>query len=509
MGKQMAEKGLIYDFAIEDMSDEGSGIGRIDGLVVFVPGAVAGDRVRARIVKVRKNFAVAELVELIEESPGRRGDICPHQGECGGCSLGALDYAVQLRLKENQVRNKLIRLGGVREPVLAPIIGMRPGDNGGRGCRGYRNKAVMPVSTGGLMTKKGGVQVPVHEPHIGFYRARSHDAVDCADCRIQADTAMAAAEATRRFMSEDHICSYDDRWSKGLMKSMTVRTAFVTGEVMVIYDINGKGVPNAEKLVGYLDEAVYKAGGFLESVVVRNGKTTETLAGKPTIADSIEVGERQLMFEISADSFYQVNHAQMERLYGVVREYCKKALEMLQAGARSGRNSSAETLVLDLYCGIGTIGLCVSDLVGSVHGIEVVKEAVIDANRNATINGIVNATYTCGKAEEILAGGGTAGGAMDAADADIAILDPPRAGCRRELLDAVGKAEIPFIIYVSCDPATLARDIKILGEMGYEPVEATPVDMFPDTGHVETVALLSKLKTKKHIEVELDMDEMI
>ena len=308
---------------------------------------------------------------------------------------------------------------------------------------------------------------------------------------------MAAAEATRRFMDEDHICSYDKRWDKGLLHGMTVRTAFGTGEVMVIYDINGKGIPNAAKLIQYLDDAIYEAGLYddgsdadsgepeswysLESVVIRNGKKTETLAGKSTITDVVEVGGRQLEFEISADSFYQVNHQQMQNLYSVVRDYCGQAV---QASASTGK-----PVILDLYCGIGTIGLCMADMAEHVHGIEIVKQAVLDANRNATVNGIVNATYKCGKAEEIL----HEEEAVKELSPDIAILDPPRAGCKENLLTAIAGAGIRNIIYVSCDPATLARDVKILRDAGYELVEATPVDMFPNTLHVETVCLLSRV----------------
>ena len=322
--------------------------------------------------------------------------------------------------------------------------------------------------------------MPVHEPRIGFSTAKSHEVTDCPDCRLQIGTAMAAAEATRQFMEEDHICSYDDRWDKGLMRQMTVRTAFGTGEVMVIYDIHGKGIPNAAKLVEYLDDAVYEAGGSLESVVIRNDKKTETLAGKDTITDTVAIEDRTLEFEISANSFYQVNHDQMEKLYGIVRGYC----------AAVCAQNSAEPVVLDLYCGTGTIGLCVADIASHVHGIEVVKDAVLDANRNATINGIVNATFTCGKAEELIPQWVAEG--SDVAVADIAILDPPRAGCKPELLHAIAEAAIPHVIYVSCDPATLARDVKLLHEEGYELISAAPVDMFPNAGHVETVALMTK-----------------
>ena len=508
----MMEKGQIVELTIEDISTEGQGIGRAeDGMVVFVQKALPGDRVSVELTKVKKNYAIGRAVELLHVSEFRRDEEwCPYQDQCGGCPYGRLKYSKQLEIKENQVRNRLTRIAGI-EPKMRPIIGMeavsgeeRP-DGFAVGER-YRNKAVMKISTGGLMTKKGGIQVPVHEPRIGFLPPKSHEVTDCRDCRLQIGTAMAAAEATRRFMEEDHICSYDDRWDKGLMKQMTVRTAFGTGEVMVIYDISGKGIPNAAKLVEYLDDAVYEAGGSLESVVIRNGKKTETIAGKNTITDIVVIDDssdggastdempvRELTFEISANSFYQVNHEQMEKLYGIVRQYCASVCSMRESDNVCENDKESGPNVLDLYCGTGTIGLCIADLASHVHGIEIVKDAVIDANRNATINGIVNATFTCGKAEELIPQWAAEG--RKEAQADIAILDPPRAGCKPELLHTIAEASIPAVIYVSCDPATLARDVKLLHEAGYELVEATPVDMFPNSSHVETVALIQKRKS--------------
>ena len=301
-------------------------------------------------------------------------------------------------------------------------------------------------------------------------------------------------------MVEDHITSYDPRWEKGLMRHMIVRTAAGTGQVMVILVINGKAIPNAQKLVEMLDEAIYNVPVYddgpmagvefsLESVVINVNKSKNlegpilgeeciTIAGKPTITEEVS----GMKFEISPLSFYQVNREQMVKLYDKVLEY---------ADLKGGET------VLDLYCGVGTIGLfCAREMEkkaresaaepGQVIGIESIKGAVLDANRNATINGIVNARYVCGKAEEVLP--------KMMVQADVAILDPPRAGCDERLLEAVVKAEPEKIVYVSCDPATLARDIKWLGEHGYEFKEATPCDMFPWTGHVETVCLLSRNK---------------
>ena len=492
------EKGQILELKIEDMSSEGAGIGKADGFAVFVKNTVVGDVVKAELTKVKKNYGFGRVTEVVEASPWRVEPVCEHCDSCGGCTYGHLAYEAQLELKAKQVRDKISRLGGIADPDMEPIIGM---DEPYR----YRNKASMPVSTGGLITLKGGVVKPVHEPRIGFYQAKSHDVVNVDDCLLQSEPAMAAARALRQFMKEDNITSYDPRWEKGLMRHMIVRTAAGTGEVMVVLVINGKGIPNASKLVEMLDEAIYNVPVYedgplagvefnLESVVVNiNKKNTSeilgeeciTIAGKPTIME--EVGG--LQFEISPLSFYQVNREQMVKLYGKAIEYAD-----LQGG---------ET-VLDLYCGVGTIGLfCAAEMnaknpdnPGRVLGIESVKGAVTDANRNAVINGIVNARYVCGKAEEelpkLVKGEDLKDESLKITKADVVILDPPRAGCDEVLLETVVEVAPEKIVYVSCDAATLARDIKFLSHRGYEFVKACPCDMFPHTSHCECVALLQR-----------------
>lgn len=528
------EKGQIVEVKIEDMSNEGQGIGRAGGMVVFVPGAVVGDVVRASITKVKKSYAFSRPVEIVEYSEHRdeTTDCRFLQEGCGGCPLGGLSYEAQLALKERQVREKLHRLAGIDEPLIHPIVGMADDDNDGWGHLRYRNKAQFPVSTGGIITRKGGLVENLGEPSVGFYRRKSHQVVDCEDCLLQSVSAMAAADALRRFMEEDNITAYDPKWDKGLIRHLIVKTAFGTKEVMVVLVINGKGIPNSSKLIEMLDDAIYEVGYSLESVALSikkgsgvkkartekeqlrvmsgeiMGSETVIIAGKPVIRDVIG----GLEFEISPASFYQVNPVQMRRLYDKVREYC--GLGKRSEGSEGAvRPDHAAPVILDLYCGVGTIGLYCADSAEAVVGIESVKEAVIDANRNAVVNGIVNARYICGRAEEVLpacvAKGGAKPGARESlrknagvdeelatliGRADIAILDPPRAGCRPELLQAVAETGIERIVYVSCDPATMARDIKLLTGMGYELTEATPVDMFPWTGHVECVVLMSKVK---------------
>jgi len=495
----------MIELTIEDMSVEGQGIGRTpDGLVVFVEGAVKGDLVRAEVTKAKKRFAFAKAIETLDPSPLRNPEFdCPSYGQgCGGCPLGPLEYEAQLRIKEKQVRDRLERIAGIEfaeeqgsgAACFLPIVGMSDEDNGGQGPWRYRNKATFPVSTGGIITRKGGIVENLGEVAIGFYEGKSHKVVDCGDCYLQSMAAMAAADALRRFMYEDNITGYDPKWEKGLMRNMTVKTGFGTGEVMVILGINGKGIPGAPKLVEMLDEAIEEVGYSLKSVVLdidkAGGKGAgknkyEVIAGSPTITD--RVGD--LKYEISPASFYQVNPAQMKRLYDKVRELVARC-----AGreAEVGSAGGSGPVILDLYCGIGSIGLYCADLADMVIGIESVEEAVRDANRNSVINGIVNTRYICGRAEEVIP---AAVSQAKADSADIAILDPPRAGCRQELLDAIAFADIPDIIYVSCDPATLARDMAILGEHGYRLIEATPYDLFPSTNHCETICLITRERT--------------
>ena len=279
------EKGQIVQLTIEDMSKEGQGIGKADGFAVFVKNTVVGDVVKAELTKVKKNYGFGRVIERIEDSPARQESFCPYFKQCGGCVYQEMKYENQLELKRKQVVDKLIRLGGIENPVVRETMGMEEPFY-------YRNKASMPVSTGGLNTKKGGIVEPVHEPRIGFYQAKSHEVVDCDICLLQSEPAMAAARAVRQFMEEDHITSYDPRWEKGLMRHMIVRTAFGTGQVMVILVINGKGIPNAQKLVEMLDDAifnvpVYEEGPLagiefnLASVVVNiNKKNTSDILGE-------------------------------------------------------------------------------------------------------------------------------------------------------------------------------------------------------------------------------------
>ncbi len=471
----MFEKGQIVTVEIVDMSDKGQGIGKADGFTVFASGALPGDRAEVELTKVKKRFAMGRIVELTRPSPSRIESPCPYSAECGGCDYLEFDYSAQLELKRSQVAARLERLGGISEPALSETMGMEEPWR-------YRNKAVLKVDKDGS---------------IGFAKRGSRDIVDCSDCLLQMPPVGAAISALRDFMNTGKLKQNEK------IKSATVRTAFGTGEVMVILETESdqRGMlSEIETLAQLLDDAVYESGYSLESIYIDNGgKRPELIAGKPTIDE--EIGG--VKFEISPRSFYQVNPIMMEKLYDKVLKY---------ADLKGGET------ILDLYCGAGTIGLWMIKKVMSTGafalGIETEPQAILDANRNAVINGVVGARYILGKSEEVMPGLLDGEERYDpdlcerAKKADVAIVDPPRAGCTPELLDALIEVSPGRIVYVSCDPATLARDIAILREGGYEFIEGTPVDMFPHTCHVETVCLLSQRKPDTTIEVDLDISEL-
>ena len=467
------EKNQLVELTIKDQSKDGRGIASCDGLIVFAEGCVLGDKVSARVTKVKKRYALAKVEEILEPSEHRLEDVCPYMDECGGCAFGKLKYEKQLELKERHVRDVLERIGGVEAPELELIISMSE-------PYFYRNKATLAIHP--------------KTQSVGFLERLSHKVVDCRECRLQSEPVVAVADALR--------ASFDGCEDAKKIKNLVVKTSFTSGEVMVVPTVEEKDV-DLENFIYAVDESINAIPGFddgfeyyLSSVALditdkkpskQHKNRAEIIAGRHVIEDEM----LSLRFEISPYSFYQVNPIQAERLYEKAVEY---------AGIKGGET------VLDLYCGVGTLGLFMAkEGAGKVVGIELVKEAVLNANRNAVINGIVNAIYYTGKAEEELPRLRAEG---EIEKADVVILDPPRKGCDEALLKAVVETEADRIVYVSCDPATLSRDIKYLSENGYEYVKGTPVDMFPHTGHVETVALLSKLDVDKHIDVEIKLDEL-
>ncbi len=478
------EKNDIIEIRIEDMLDDGRGFARVDGLAVFVNGGVLGDIVHAKVSKIKKFTVEAEFLSISQPSPHRIEAECPYASQCGGCSLQELDYSAQLELKTNQVRSKLTRLGGIENPEITEVIGADT-------LKYYRNKATFAIGPHG---------------EVGFYKGKSHYVMDVADCMLQSDAAMACADALRCFLKQ-HLDNKGMTGQFGCIKQMIVKTAFGTGEIMVAFESDKKDIPKIEELVDMLDEAIYflshdSEGELLDDVieyrlrsvnVICNNKC-RNIAGVPTITEEIVTDEgKTLKFEISPQSFYQVNPEQMVKLYSKAAEYA---------------NLSGTETVLDLYCGVGTIGIFMADKAERIIGIETVKPAVLDANRNSVINGIINTRYIAGKAEEELPG------MMGLAKlykynevnelverepeiainkVDVAIVDPPRAGCEEPLLNALVQSKAERIVYVSCDPGTLARDIKYLTANGYEFKECTVVDQFPWTNHTEVLSLLIKL----------------
>ena len=454
----------ILELKIEDILDDGRGFARHDGLAVFVDGGMPGDMVRAKITKSKKSIAEAKLIEIVSPSSDRIEPECPYFKECGGCTYQELSYEAELNLKQKQVLSKLERIAGIEKPSFDEVISAPS-------TKYYRNKATFAIGPKG---------------EVGFYQSKTHKVVDITDCILQSDTAMACASALRMFLKQNREVK--------CIKQLVVKTAFSTGEVMVVIESSQKEIPQIEQLVDMFDEAMqYKLSSVNVLYQNKNSNPKSILiAGKPTIVDEIIRDDgKSLQFEISPQSFYQVNPEQMAKLYVKAAEY---------AGL------TGDETVADLYCGIGTIGLFMADKAKQIIGIESVKPAVLDANRNAVINGIINARYIAGKSEEILPAvlGQTklkkynevnelveCEPDIKLSSLDVAVVDPPRAGCHEALLHALASAKPRRIVYVSCDAGTLARDLKHLLANGYRFDCTTLVDQFPRTTHVETVTQLS------------------
>lgn len=464
------EKNKEYEIKIEDTSSEGSGVGRIDGYTVFVDGAISGDYVRAMIIKVKSGYAVGKLMEIIQPSSIRCQPKCDYFDKCGGCQLMCMDYVAQLKYKRKIVENNLKRIGGFENITAEPTIGM---DKPYR----YRNKAVFPVGD-----DKSGVV-------CGFYAQRSHRIVPMNDCMISGEYNKSVIAAVLEYMRECNVASYDEKSGKGLVRRIFTRRGHISGEIMVVISANADNLPKSDVLV----EKLTGACGDIASIILNvNKKRTNlvlgdkniTLWGKDKICDTLF----GISYEISPHSFYQINPIQTEKLYS-------KAIELAEL-------SGAEN-VLDIYCGIGTISLSCAKNAKNVVGVEIVEQAIADAKKNAVCNNITNAEFYAGSAENIVPK------LIDEGlRPDVVLIDPPRKGSDEKTLDAIIKASPDRIVYVSCNSATLARDARYLAQHGYEIKHIAPVDMFPHTMHVETVCLLSKLKSTHHIEVELKTDEL-
>ena len=453
---------------ITDIGVNGEGIGKVDGYTLFVKDAVIGDKAEVKVMKAKKNYGYARLMRVIEPSPDRVEPRCPFARKCGGCQIQEMSYERQLAFKAQKVRGNLERLGGfdqkLLDQVMEPILGMDE-------PFGYRNKAQFPFGT----DRDG-------NPVTGFYAGRTHDIIANTDCALGVPVNQEILEIILAFMREEHVPAYDEKTGKGLIRHVLIRYGFTTKEIMVCLVINGKKIPQGEKLV----EKLTAVRGMTSITISPNtrqtnvimGETYEILWGQGFITDYIG----NVRYQISPLSFYQVNPVQTEKLYSQALEY---------ADLKDGET------VWDLYCGIGTISLFLAQKAGQVYGVEIIPQAIEDAKKNVEINGIANAEFFVGKAEEVLSeyyaeyvrehGG-------ENARADVIVVDPPRKGCDPALLETIVKMAPERVVYVSCDSATLARDLKVLCGNGYELAKVRPVDMFPETVHVETVVLLSKEK---------------
>lgn len=468
--KLPVEKNQTYTMSITDIGTNGEGIGRIDGYTVFVEGALPEEVIKVLIVKTKKHFGYGKLLEILEPSPHRVTPACPVAAKCGGCQLQHLSYEGQLAFKTKKVKDHLERIGGFSGISVGYAKGMEEPWR-------YRNKAQFPV--GG---KTG-------EPEIGFYAKRSHRIIDTPVCMLQNEVNDRIVKIIRAFLAEYEIPLYDETIHRGLVRHILTRIGRRTGEIMVCLVVNGRKLPHCDVLV----ERLWEIEGMTSIVLNVNtdqtnvilGTEVHVLWGKETIRDYI--GDVQ--FEISPLSFYQVNPLQTQVLYQTALDFAE--LE-------------GNETVLDLYCGIGTISLFFAQKAKHVFGVEIVPEAIADAKRNAALNGMNNADFAVGAAEDVIPRLYEEKGIT----ADVVVVDPPRKGCDSVLLDTIAAISPKKVVYVSCDSATLARDLAYLCPKGYTIEKIQVVDMFPHTVHVETVVLLSQQKPDDTIEIDLDLDEL-
>ena len=444
------KKNEELELTIDSVTLEGAGVGRVDGFALFVPGALAGERVRMHVIKVTASYAVGKLMEVVEPSPHRMEPRCPVYAKCGGCAFDHVTYEEELRIKERHVADALTRLGGLTDVHIRPIIGMdRP--------ERYRNKGAFPYG----LTDKG--------PAFGFYAPRSHRLVPVQDCLIEQESVCCAVNAVKAWAEENHIPPYDEGTGKGCLRHAVARVT-TSGELMAVIVTRGD-LPHKKELIDAMSfaDSVYWNRNDRNTNVIFGDRFTQ-LSGRPTLRETL----CGLDFEVSPRSFLQVNPVQTQRLYGA-------ALELL--------SPQPDETVADVYCGIGTISLLLARKAGQVVGVEVVPEAVENARENAARNGIQHASFLCAPAEEALPKLVAQGQTID-----CLTVDPPRKGCDPQVIDAILASDAKRMVYVSCNPATLARDVKLLTAGGFIVRTVQPVDMFPRCGHVETVVLMSREK---------------
>lgn len=449
------QKNQQIELTFEDLTHDGSGVGKVNGYPLFVPYALPGETAKVKVIKVNKKYGFGRLVEVTKKSEHRVDPPCNVFYKCGGCQIQHLDYEMQLEMKRNQVKNALKKIGHIEGIPIHPTIGMEDPWR-------YRNKVQIPVGT-----KNG-------ELITGFYRMRSHDIIDDMErCIITEEANDEMIDVVREIANDLGIPAYDEINHRGVLRHIMVRSGKVTKQLMVVIVTRKEKVPQLDELVSILKEKHPEITSIIQNINpdktnVILGRKTKVLHGEEYIYDEID-GVR---FAISAKSFYQVNPIQTEKLY-------KKALEYADL--------SGNETVIDAYCGIGTISLFLAQKAKKVYGVEIVPEAISDAKENAKLNNMDNVEFFVGQAEKVMPWWQAQG-----LKPDVIVVDPPRKGCDEDLLHAVLQMKPKRIVYVSCNPSTLARDLKILEEGGYKTREAQPVDMFPQTMHIEVVTVLEE-----------------
>lgn len=464
----MLVKNQIYEALVTDYTAEGQGVAHIEGCAVFLPNAIAGERVRVRIEKARKTWASGKIVELLEKSPHRVNRECPVAKLCGGCDFWHMDYAEETRLKAERVKTCLNRIGG-QQLETVPILAAPT-------CYGYRNKAQYPVAV-----KKG-------RAFAGFFRAGTHEVVENSRCRILPPEADLVKDKVIDYVNQYRVPVYDETTHTGLLRHIYVRRGAVSGQVLVCLAVNGEKLPKAQELIRRL-KTVPGFTTLVLSVNTRKGNAVLgdkfiTLHGPGYIEDTL----CGLTFRLSPRSFYQVNHHQAQRLYETA---------IAQAGI------TRQDTVLDLYCGVGTITLAMASAAGKVIGVEVVPQAVEDARDNAKRNGIENAEFFCGDA-----GQAALQLEREGVRPDVVVVDPPRKGLNADTIEALSRMSPRRIVYVSCDPATLSRDVALLKERGYKLQTAQAADLFPRCAHVETVALLGRKQVSDYLHIAVNTEDL-
>ncbi|WP_017754481.1 23S rRNA (uracil(1939)-C(5))-methyltransferase RlmD [Calidifontibacillus oryziterrae] len=472
MAKQQApiQKNEIVEATFVDLTHDGAGVAKIEGFPVFVPNGLPGERAQIKVVKVNKGYGYGRIVELNERSPERVEPPCPIYKQCGGCQLQHLKYEAQLIFKQKQVQEVLNRIGRLENVKVHPVLGMSEPWR-------YRNKSQVPVGE-----REGGLVA-------GFYQQRSHTIINMEECLIQAEANDRIVQGVRTIAEKYGIPAYNEQTHQGILRHIVTRYGRQSQDVMVVLITRTEELPHKGKIIKEILEAFPQVKSIIQNINTKRtnvifGEQTKVLAGEEYLYDSIG----DIKFAISARSFYQVNPEQTKVLYDKALQYAEL--------------TGVET-VIDAYCGIGTISLFLAQKAKSVYGVEIVPEAIEDAKRNAKLNGIENVEFAVGKAEEVIPNWYKNG-----IKADVIVVDPPRKGCDVELLDTIIAMKPKRVVYVSCNPGTLARDLRILEDGGFQTVEVQPVDMFPHTSHVECCVVLYQKdyideKTGKEMNIEV------